>query len=71
MRPIIGILTRYDANQRGRALNYVFDSTRTAILKMGGNPLLLCPMQNIEYYDTKYLIMLLQQKKKNVLLCIG
>lgn len=54
MRPVIGILTRYDANQRGRSLNYVFDSTRTAILKMGGNPLLLCPMQNIEYYDTKY-----------------
>lgn len=54
MKPIIGILTRYDVNQKGRCLNYVFDSTRTAILKMGGNPLLLCPMQNIEYYDTKY-----------------
>lgn len=54
MRPVIGILTRYDVNQKGRCLNYVFDSTRTAILKMGGNPLLLCPMQNIEYYDTKY-----------------
>lgn len=54
MKPVIGILTRYDVNQKGRCLNYVFDSTRTAILKMGGNPLLLCPMQNIEYYDTKY-----------------
>ena len=54
MEPIIGILTRYDVNQKGRCLNYVFDSTRTAILKMGGNPLLLCPMQNMEYYDTKY-----------------
>ena len=54
MKPVIGILTRYDVNQKGRCLNYVFDSTRTAILKMGGNPLLLCPMQNMEYYDTKY-----------------
>lgn len=54
MKPVIGILTRYDTNQRGRNLNYVFDSTRCAILKMGGNPLLLCPMQNMEYYDTKY-----------------
>ena len=54
MKPVIGILTRYDVNQKGRCLNYVFDSTRTAILKMEGNPLLLCPMQNMEYYDTKY-----------------
>ena len=54
MKPVIGILTRYDVNQKGRCLNYVFDSTRTAVLKMGGNPLLLCPMQNMEYYDTKY-----------------
>ncbi len=41
MKPVIGILTRYGVNQKGRCLNYVFDSTRTAILKMGGNPLLL------------------------------
>lgn len=27
MKPVIGILTRYDVNQKGRCLNYVFDST--------------------------------------------
>ena len=53
MKPIIGVLIRYGENKNGTPLEYIFDSTRRAILKMGGLPLLLCPVQDIDYYHVK------------------
>ena len=53
MRPLIGILLRYDENENGTSLEYIFDSLRRAVIKMGGEPLLLSPVQDIDYYHTK------------------
>ena len=53
MKPIIGILIRSGVNEKDTPLEYIFDSTRRAIIKIGGEPLLLCPPQDIDYYKTK------------------
>ncbi len=53
MGPIIGVLIRYGQNERGTSLEYIFDNLRCAIIAMGGEPLLLCPVQQINYFTTK------------------
>lgn len=53
MEPIIGVLTHYDISEKDASFEFVFDSTRLTILKVGGEPLLLCPPQDIDYYKTK------------------
>lgn len=54
MRPLIGVLVRYDVNEKGTPLEYVFETTRRAIIRMGGEPLLICPPQDIDYMTTKF-----------------
>lgn len=53
MGPVIGILMRYQENENKTPYEYVFDQTRQAIIRMGGEPLLLCPPQDISYYHIK------------------
>ena len=43
MRPIIGILTRSDLNEKGTPIEYCMESTRRAIIKAGGFPFLITP----------------------------
>ena len=53
MGPIIGILTRSGLDENNRPIEYCMESTRRAIIKAGGVPLLLTPPQDIDYFTTK------------------
>ena len=53
MRPVIGILTRSGLNENGRPIEYCMESTRRAIIRSGGLPLMLTPPQDIDYFTTK------------------
>ena len=54
MGPIIGILTRSGINEKGTSVEYCMESTRRAIIKAGGVPIMLTPPQDIDYFFTKY-----------------
>ena len=47
MGPIIGILTRSGVNENGTPIEYCMESTRRAIIKAGGVPIMLTPPQDI------------------------
>ena len=53
MGPIIGILTRSGVNEKGTPVEYCMESTRRAIIKAGGVPIMLTPPQDIDYFTTK------------------
>ena len=53
MGPIIGILTRSGLDENNRPIEYCMESTRRAIIKAGGVPILLTPPQDIDYFTTK------------------
>lgn len=53
MGPIIGILTRSGVNENGTPIEYCMESTRRAIIKAGGVPIMLTPPQDIDYFTTK------------------
>ena len=53
MGPIIGILTRSGVNENGTPIEYCMESTRRAIVKAGGVPIMLTPPQDIDYFTTK------------------
>ena len=53
MGPIIGILTRSGVNEKGTPIEYCMESTRRAIIKAGGVPIMLTPPQDIDYFTTK------------------
>ena len=53
MGPIIGILTRSGVNENGTPIEYSMESTRRAIIKAGGVPIMLTPPQDIDYFTTK------------------
>ncbi len=53
MRPLIGIMMRCGKNDAGESIQYVFEFVRTTILKAGGDPFLLTPPQNVDYFKTK------------------
>ena len=53
MGPIIGILTRSGVNENGTPIEYSLESTRRAIIKAGGVPIMLTPPQDIDYFTTK------------------
>lgn len=53
-KPIIGIMMRCEADQENKPYQYVFDRVRSSIIRCGGEPLLLCPVKDIDYYPTKW-----------------
>ncbi|MBP3800282.1 MAG: gamma-glutamyl-gamma-aminobutyrate hydrolase family protein [Bacilli bacterium] len=53
MRPIIGIVARCEENENGTSMLYVFESVRQSIINCGGEPLLLLPPQDLDYYKTR------------------
>lgn len=53
MRPVIGIVARSEENENGTSMFYVFESIRQSIIHLGGEPLLLLPPQDIDYYKTR------------------
>lgn len=53
MRPIIGIVARCDENENGTSMFYTFESVRQSIINCGGEPLLLLPPQDLDYYKTR------------------
>lgn len=53
-KPIIGIMMRSDIDNEGKPYQYIFDKVRSAIIKIGGEPFLLCPPKTIDYYPTKW-----------------
>lgn len=53
MGPIIGILTRSGVNENRTPIEYCMESTRRAIIKAGGVPIMLTPPQDIDYFTTK------------------
>ncbi len=53
MRPIIGIVARCEENENGTSMLYTFESIRQCIIKSGGEPLLLLPPQDLDYYKTR------------------
>ena len=53
MGPIIGILTRSGVNEKGTPVEYCMESTRMAIIKAGGVPIMLTPPQDMDYFTTK------------------
>jgi len=54
MKPLIGIMMRCEENEEGVSMQYVFESVRTTMIKAKGEPFLITPPQNIDYYKTKY-----------------
>jgi putative glutamine amidotransferase len=52
-KPIIGIVGRPDTSSDGYPSIYVFESTRKAVIRCGGNPILILPPKMIDYQDTK------------------
>lgn len=54
MRPLIGIMMRCSENKKGVCLQYAYEFVRTTIIKAGGEPFFLTPVQNIDYYKTKF-----------------
>lgn len=53
-KPIIGIMMRSDELDDNRSVQYVYDGVRQAIIRSGGEPLLLCPPKDIDYFKTKW-----------------
>lgn len=53
-RPIIGIMMRSDKLDDERSIQYVYDTARSSIIKSGGEPLLLCPPKDLDYFKTKW-----------------
>ena len=53
MRPIIGIVARSEKNENGSSMFYVFETIRKSIINCGGEPLLLLPPQDLDYYKTR------------------
>lgn len=54
-KPIIGIMMRCDVDKENRPYQYIYDRVRRSIIQSGGEPLLLCPVKDIDYYPTKWL----------------
>ena len=53
MGPIIGILTRSGLDIDNKLIQYCMESTRRALIKAGGVPIMLTPPQDIDYFTTK------------------
>lgn len=53
MKPVIGIVSRTEKNQNNTSLFYIFDDMRRSIIDLGGEVLMLLPVQNIDYYKTR------------------
>lgn len=47
-------MMRCDADQENKPYQYVYDRVRSSIIRCGGEPLLLCPVKDIDYYPTKW-----------------
>lgn len=47
-------MMRCDVDQDNKPYQYVFDRVRSCIIQCGGEPLLLCPVKDIDYYPTKW-----------------
>ena len=53
MGPIIGILTRSGLDIDNKLIQYCMESTRRALIKAGGVPIMLTPPQDIDYFTIK------------------
>lgn len=53
-KPIIGIMVRSNKLDDDRSIIYIFDSVRSSIIKSGGEPLLLCPPEELDYFKTSW-----------------
>lgn len=53
-KPIIGIMMRSDKLNDERSIQYIYDTARSSIIKSGGEPLLLCPPKDLDYFKTKW-----------------
>ena len=53
MRPVIGIVARSEENENGSSMLYVFEAVRQSIINCGGEPFLLLPPQDLDYYKTR------------------
>jgi hypothetical protein len=51
-KPVIGIVGRPDTSNDGYPLISVSESTRKAVIRCGGNPILILPPQMIDYQNT-------------------
>lgn len=51
MRPIIGIIGRNDMSYLNKSTICVFDNYRKAVINSGGNPILILPPQQVDYYN--------------------
>ena len=56
MGPIIGILTRSGVNENGTPVEYCMESTRRAIIKAGGVPIMLTPPQDINAVNLRIIV---------------
>ena len=50
-RPIIGIIGRPNKIMSGYSVMSVNDTLRSAIIKAGGNPIMILPPQNVDYEE--------------------
>lgn len=55
MKPVVGIVARCEENENGSSMFYVFEDVRRSVVASGGNPLLLLPPQDLDYYKTRVL----------------
>lgn len=51
-KPIIGIMMRCSTDSNHKSNQYVYDRVRRSIVQSGGEPLLLCPVGDVDYYPT-------------------
>lgn len=51
MKPIIGIIGRNDLSYLNKTTICVFENYRKAVINFGGNPILILPTQQINYYE--------------------
>lgn len=54
MKPLIGIMMRCSQNENGTSMQYVFENGRIPIVKAGGEPFFLTPLQGIDYFKIKH-----------------
>lgn len=51
-KPIIGIMMRCSIDSDHKPYQYIYDRVRRSIVQSGGEPLLLCPVGDVDYYPT-------------------
>lgn len=51
MKPIVGIIGRNDLSYLNKPTICVFENYRKAVINFGGNPILILPTQQVNYYE--------------------